>query len=148
MPPAGAAASTSWPGANFTFPMFDKFDVPNSSVSCAGREVTTVAPQALWSMNNDASFRQARVLADRLVREAGPGPGDQVELAWKLVLARPPPADERQEAITLLSRLASGNGSQASHPSGEGAEPATGQREALTQLCLTMFNLSEFFYID
>ena len=133
---------------NFTFPMFDKFDVPNSSVSCAGREVTTVAPQALWSLNNDASFRQARVLADRLVREAGPGPEDQVELAWQLVLARPPTADERQEAITLLSRLTSSNGSRASHPSGEGAEPATGQREALTQLCLAMFNLSEFFYID
>ena len=133
---------------NFTFPMFDKFDVPNSSVSCAGREVTTVAPQALWSLNNDASFRQARVLADRLVREAGASPDDQVDLAWKLVLARPPTAEERQEAITLLSRLASSNGSQASHPSVEDTEPATGHRDALTQLCLAMFNLSEFFYID
>ncbi|MXZ36115.1 MAG: DUF1553 domain-containing protein, partial [Acidobacteria bacterium] len=133
---------------NFTFPMFDKFDVPNSSVSCAGREVTTVAPQALWSLNNDASFRQARVLADRLVREAGASPADQVDLAWRLVLARPPSAEERQEAITLLSRLASSNGSQASHASGEDTEAATRHRDALTQLCLTMFNLSEFFYID
>ena len=133
---------------NFTFPMFDKFDVPNSSVSCAGREVTTVAPQALWSLNNDASFRQAQVLADRLVGEAGASPGDQVDLAWRLVLARPPSAEERQEAITLLSRLASSNGRQASHPSGEDTDTTTGHRDALTQLCLTMFNLSEFFYID
>jgi hypothetical protein len=133
---------------NFTFPMFDKFDVPNSSVSCAGREVTTVAPQALWSLNNDASFRQARVLADRLIRDAGAGPADQVDLAWRLVLARPPSAEERQEAMTLLSRLASSNGSQASHASGEDTEAATQHRDALTQLCLTMFNLSEFFYID
>ncbi|MDE2755434.1 MAG: DUF1549 and DUF1553 domain-containing protein, partial [Acidobacteriota bacterium] len=133
---------------NFTFPMFDKFDVPNSSVSCAGREVTTVAPQALWSLNNGASFRQARVLADRLVREAGANPDDQVDLAWRLVLARPPSAEERQEAITLLSRLASSNGSQASQASGEDTEAATRHRDALTQLCLTMFNLSEFFYID
>ena len=133
---------------NFTFPMFDKFDVPNSSVSCAGREVTTVAPQALWSLNNDASFRQAQVLADRLVGEAGASPGDQVDLAWRLVLARPPSAEERQEAISLLSRLASSNGSQASHPSGEDTDTTTGHRDALTQLCLTMFNLSEFFYID
>jgi len=133
---------------NFTFPMFDKFDVPNSSVSCAGREVTTVAPQALWSLNNDASFRQARVLADRLIREAGASPADQVDLAWRLVLARLPSAEERQEAMTLLSRLASSNGSQAPHPAGEGDETKTRHSDALTQLCLTMFNLSEFFYID
>ncbi|MCY3756613.1 MAG: DUF1549 and DUF1553 domain-containing protein, partial [Acidobacteria bacterium] len=133
---------------NFTFPMFDKFDVPNSSVSCAGREVTTVAPQALWSLNNDASFRQARVLADRLIREAGASPADQVDLAWRLVLARLPSAEERQEAMTLLSRLTSSNGSQAPHPAGEGDETKTRHSDALTQLCLTMFNLSEFFYID
>ena len=95
---------------NFTFPMFDKFDVPNSSVSCAGREVTTVAPQALWSLNNDASIRQARVLADRLVREAGASPADQVDLAWRLVLARAPSSRERQEAMNLLTRLTSNNG--------------------------------------
>ena len=133
---------------NFTFPMFDKFDVPNSSVSCAGREVTTVAPQALWALNNDVTFSQARVLADRLVREAGAGPTDQVDLAWKLVLARPPSPEERLEAVTLLEKLASGNGSQPSHAGGENAESSSRNRDALTQLCLTLFNLSEFFYID
>jgi len=73
---------------------------------------------------------------------------DQVDLAWRLVLARLPSAEERQEAMTLLSRLTSSNGSQAPHPAGEGDESKTRQRDALTQLCLTMFNLSEFFYID
>ena len=133
---------------NFTFPMFDKFDVPNSSVSCAGREVTTVAPQALWSLNNDASIRQARVLADRLVREAGASPADQVDLAWRLVLARAPSSRERQEAMNLLTRLTSNNGEPDPELTDEGAEPAPNQRDALTQLCLTMFNLSEFLYID
>ncbi len=133
---------------NFTFPMFDKFDVPNSSVSCSGREVTTVAPQALWSLNNDVSFRQARVLADRLVREAGASPADQVDLAWRLALVRLPSAGEKQEALTLLGKLASSNGDQSSEPADEPVPSESRQTEALTQLCLTMFNLSEFLYVD
>ncbi len=133
---------------NFTFPMFDKFDVPNSSVSCAGREVTTVAPQALWSLNNDVSFNQARVLAARLAREAGANPADQVDLVWRLMLGRSPSAGERQEALALMEGLASSNGDQPSEPSDEGTEPGAKQTDALSQLCLTLFNLSEFLYVD
>lgn len=134
---------------NFTFPMFDKFDVPNSSVSCAGREVTTVAPQALWSLNNNISFKQAQVLANRLIREAGTNSAHQVDLAWRLALARPPSAEEKREAVMLLSKLSSSNGSAPSNlVDNRKAESTTQYRDALTQLCLTMFNLSEFFYID
>ena len=140
---------------NFTFPMFDKFDVPNSSISCARREVTTVAPQALWALNNDVTFRQAREFAARLVGQEGDNPSAWVEAAWRLALAREPSAEEKEEALelmrnlTLLETLASKDQGQSGEPLPEALVQLEPRRAAaLTQLCLTIFNLSEFVYID
>ena len=55
---------------NFRFPMFDVFDLPVNSVSAPSREVTSVAPQALWMMNNSTVIKQATALAAR-VRGSG-----------------------------------------------------------------------------
>ena len=134
---------------NFTFPMFDKFDVPNSSVSCSGREVTTVTPQVLWTLNNNISFDQAQILANRLFKEAGQDEADQVELAWRLTLARKPSAREKQEALTLLHRLAFKEEQQLEKSVSEKlAKPQVKQLQGLSQFCLAMFNLSEFLYVD
>src|SRR5436190_51140 len=58
---------------DFRFPMFEVFDTPVNFVSTATRDVTTVAPQALWLLNNKIAFRQAQEFADRLVKEASNG---------------------------------------------------------------------------
>ncbi len=58
---------------NFRFPMFDVFDSPVNSISAASRDVTTVAPQALWRLNNKTSYRQAQEFAARLIREDSAG---------------------------------------------------------------------------
>ena len=64
---------------NFRFPMFDVFDWPVNSVSASSREVTTVAPQALWLLNNATVNRQAEAFAGRVVNDgwnlADFGPG-------------------------------------------------------------------------
>ena len=83
---------------NFTFPMFDRFDRPESSASCPVREVTTVAPQALWGLNNQITYEQAEKFAARLMRENGKDPGDWVRAAWRLALSREPSAVEEREA--------------------------------------------------
>ena len=134
---------------NFTFPMFDKFDVPNSSVSCSGREVTTVTPQVLWTLNNNISFDQAQVLANRLLKEAGQDEADQIELAWRLTLARKPSAREKQEALALLHRLALKEEQQLDKSVPQKLpKPQIKQLQGLSQFCLAMFNLSEFLYVD
>lgn len=51
---------------NFRFPMFDVFDLPVNSVSAPSREVTTVAPQALWMMNNSTALKQAAAFSIRV----------------------------------------------------------------------------------
>ncbi len=55
---------------NFRFPMFDVFDLPVNAVSAPARDVTTVAPQALWLLNNSTAQRQAAALAARLIGSA------------------------------------------------------------------------------
>lgn len=64
---------------NFRFPMFEVFDAPVTSVSCPSRDVTTVAPQALWGLNNRSVFQQACKFADRIVGEVGTDPNACVE---------------------------------------------------------------------
>ena len=135
---------------NFTFPMFDKFDVPNSSVSCSGREVTTVAPQLLWTLNNQTSFHQARQFASRLVRKNRDSPSHWIETAWRIALARRPSPAEKKEALELLHTLSRQEGGKQESDSlpQELATLGPQRAAALTQLCLTIFNLNEFVYID
>ena len=58
---------------NYRFPMFDVFDLPVNAVSAPARDVTTVAPQALWMLNNPTAVRQSQAFASRLQSEANSG---------------------------------------------------------------------------
>lgn len=58
---------------NYRFPMFDVFDLPVNAVSAPARDVTTVAPQALWMLNNPTAIRQAKAFASRLTDESKAG---------------------------------------------------------------------------
>jgi len=135
---------------NFMFPLFDKFDRPDPAASCPRREMTTVAPQALWLLNNEVSLRQAIQLANRVVREQGINPEAWVQAAWRLTLARQPSVKEAQEALDLMETLANRGTDENwadSFPK-ELARLNRSQAGALVKLCLTLFNLNEFVYID
>lgn len=58
---------------NYRFPMFDVFDLPVNAVSAPARDVTTVAPQALWMMNNPTAVLQSQAFAARLRNELNAG---------------------------------------------------------------------------
>jgi len=120
---------------NFRFPMFEVFDAPVTSTSCPQRDVTTVAPQALWTLNSSSVYRQAEKLAERVVKEAGREPDKFVERLWQVALGRPIDEQERAEALALLNSFA--------------PETATEQDQtALAKLCLAVYNLNEFTFID
>ena len=106
------------------YPMFEAFDQPDMVNSCAVRNTSTVAPQALLLMNNAAIFRQAKFFAQRLLTEAGADVEAQVERAFELALARPPKPEESSKAVEFVR----------SSPTG------------LVDFCQTMFNLNEFVY--
>ena len=58
---------------NYRFPMFDVFDLPVNAVNAPARDVTTVAPQALWMLNNPTAIRQSKAFASRLKDESKAG---------------------------------------------------------------------------
>jgi hypothetical protein len=105
-------------------PMLEVLDLCDTSRTAARRQNTSVPTQALTLFNGDFVNRQARHFADRLRREAGDDPARQVDLAYRLALARPakPP-----EIATMVEFL---------------------KREPLEQMCRVIFNLNEFAYVD
>ncbi len=142
---------------NFRFPMFDVFDSPVNSVSSPRRNVTVVAPQTLWSLNNQRAWRQAQHFAARLAREAG-GNNSQayIDRAWKIALAREPTSQETSDAVRLLDSLAAAfdvdPGARDSSALVDAPEPLQtlkpARAAALAQFCLTLFNLNEFLFVD
>ncbi|MCA2970102.1 MAG: DUF1553 domain-containing protein [Acidobacteriaceae bacterium] len=105
-------------------PLMEVLDVCDTARPAARRQTTSVAPQALQLFNGGFMNRQARHLAERLRREAGAEPAAQIEMAYRLALARPPKPAERDAMISFLR---------------------TG---TLEELCRVMLNLNEFAYTN
>ena len=126
-------------------PFLQSFDLPDSTVSCARRDTTVVAPQALMMLNSPDGIRYAEALADRVLRET-PNPAEVnqseqslVEQLFQLTLNRQPTAEERTLAAEHLqnerSKLIE-------------ADAANHFRPAFISLCRAMLNLNEFVYVD
>jgi hypothetical protein len=139
---------------NFRFPMFEVFDAPVNAVSCPARDVTTVAPQALWLLNHDVAYRQAQALAARVVREAGTEPAAWVDRAWRLVLSRAADPDEIADGVALIDGLSQPDadappaGAPTAELPAELAALGPDRAGGLVAFCLTLFNLNEFAFVD
>jgi hypothetical protein len=105
-------------------PFMETFDLPENSTSCARRNESTVAPQALSLMNGVDAVEAAKAFAKRVEREAGTEPAAQVRKAFALALQRAPDAGEEKACAVLL------------------------QERSLAELCRALLNVNEFLYID
>ncbi|REJ66163.1 MAG: DUF1553 domain-containing protein [Planctomycetota bacterium] len=85
-------------------PMLDTFDFPTTDKPVARRVSTTVAPQALALLNSEFLQEQAESLADRLTREVGDDPAEQIRLAYRLALAREARPAEVAAILDYVSR--------------------------------------------
>ena len=111
-------------------PMLDVLDFCDTSRSSAKRINTSVAPQALTLFNGDFVNRQARHLAARLAREAGPDLKRQIEYAYRLCFARLPSTSELSSYAPLSS------------------DEQGGGESGMEQLCRVILNMNEFAYTD
>lgn len=84
---------------NLHLPMMEVFDAPDSLVSCARRETSTHAPQALELLNGTFANEQAEAFAARLAKLSGGKPDRMVDQAFLLVAGRKPTLKERKVAI-------------------------------------------------
>ncbi len=109
---------------NLRLPLLEVFDAPDLQNSCARRESSTHAPQALELLNGEFSNHMAEALAERLRREAGGESAAQVELAYRLAAGRAPKPKEK-----LLGQLFL-------------------ETQPLREFALAVWNLNAFLYVD
>jgi hypothetical protein len=111
--------------------IFEAFDFADPSVCTGRRNVSTVAPQALFLMNNPFILKQSEAAAQRLLGEKGDDAA-RLTRAFRLALGRPPTAGERRAAEAFLAKA-----------SDEKARSA-----AWAQLVQALFASIDFRYVD
>jgi hypothetical protein len=104
--------------------LLDAFDCPDPSTAAPRRAVTTTPLQALAMMNNALVLHLADAFAARLAREAGPDPGRQADLAYRLAFGRDPDPAERSRAVRAIEQVGA------------------------STLARAIFNSNEFLYVD
>lgn len=132
-----------------SLPMLRPFDLPDNNVSCARRDSTTVAPQALTLLNSEFTRRMTHQAADRVLAMApapGEGPRYQqlAETAFKMILSRSPNQEESELAASLLERHTAEHRARLEEENKDEAA----LRAAVVDLCRVLFNTNEFVYVD
>ena len=139
--PASLAADYGYKADSFRrsvyLPMFrnampeaiEVFDAADPSMVTGRRNVSTVAPQALYLMNHPFVLAQARHAAARLVAEKHPDTAARVVRAYRLVLGRSPTEGEKAVALKFLA-------------------PSNGATEAWAALVHALFASADFRYVN
>ncbi len=119
----------------------DVFDLADNSQVTGSRDVTTVAPQALFMMNDPFVQAQAKALAKRVTSERSADLA-RVDRAYGLALGRVPNDAERKRAIKYVR----GFTKQAGENPGKKANNA--ETDAWASICQALFASAEFRYVN
>jgi hypothetical protein len=115
-------------------PLLEQFDLADTDNTCPVRFESTQPTQALGMLNSAYLNEQARVLADRLRREAGEDVAAQVRLSLRLALTRPIDDEEVARGVKLIEDLQKVEG--------------VAKEESLRIFCLMTLNLNEYVFLD
>ncbi|MBV8878921.1 MAG: DUF1553 domain-containing protein, partial [Planctomycetaceae bacterium] len=87
--------------------LLEVFDFADASVTTGRRNVSTVAPQALYLLNNPFVIEQSKHAARRLLSEKLADDRARVVRAWRLALGRVP--TDGEAAVALKGVAAAGD---------------------------------------
>lgn len=118
---------------NAMLDIVEVFDGADSSVCTGRRNVSTVAPQALFLMNHPFVLDQSRRAAERLLGDTSLDSAGRIDWAYRLTLGRPPSVNERRVAERYLSGA---NGSSKE------------LQDAWAQLVQALFASMDFRYVN
>lgn len=104
-------------------PFMTTLDCADASMSVDKRSETVTALQALTLLNNRLMLTMANHMARRVQSQAA-APSEQVDLAFRLALSRPPTAEELDELVSHANR------------------------HGMASLCRLLMNLNEFVFVD
>jgi hypothetical protein len=134
---------------NLRFPFLEAFDSPDSNLSCPERGRSTTAPQSLTLLNSDDVMEAAQSTAQRIQTQTN-DPKEQIRLAYRMILARPPSPQELSLSREFMSE-------SARRPAAAGLSSRDATRTSraeplvpppLRELCRALFNLNAFVYVD
>jgi mono/diheme cytochrome c family protein len=108
---------------NLRLPFMETFDAPTLLTSCARRESSTHAPQALEMLNGALTNDLAEAFARRLESETGGVPECVVDYAFRLALGREPLPNERAVSLAFV------------------------RDQPLKEFAMAMFSLNGFLYV-
>jgi hypothetical protein len=121
--------------------VLDVFDMADPNVVDGSRDVTTVAPQALFMLNDSFVVNQSRKMVERLANSGAAGDVGRVELAYKLALGRGATQIERERALNYVSSAQRDAASRRENL-------AQAQTTAWGSLCQALFACAEFRYVN
>jgi len=125
----------------YNLSMLSVFDQPLISTTCSSRDKSAVPLQSLTMLNDDFVAENASYFARRVEARAGADPARQIEAAYRIALARLPDDDELECCAATHAR-------QTKLFRAAGASEEQTRQRALTELCHTLLNTSEFLYAE
>jgi hypothetical protein len=102
--------------------------------SCSKRNVSTVPLQALYLLNDEFTWGRARAIADKVREQAGGNQGQQIEMAFRLILGRNPDPVEVRESRRFFAT--------------ETKTPSREDSLILAHYCQALLNLHQFAYLE
>lgn len=108
---------------NLRVPFLETFDAPTSLTSCARRESSTHAPQALELLNGRLSNDLAESFARRVELDSAGDPQRAVDRAFRLAMGRGPTTEEVSLSVAFL------------------------REQPVKEFALAVFNLNGFLYV-
>ncbi len=126
---------------SYNLSLLTVFDQPLVAHNCPYRDASAVPLQSLTMLNDAFIAEQARRFAQRVEQTAGTTGEQAITVAFRLALVRSPTPAETAICYRLLERL-----SAAYRAAGRSAAEAS--RLAVTHLCHTLLNTSEFLYVE
>ena len=105
------------------------------------RDVTTVAPQALFMMNSAFAVSQSKSMVERLANSGAKTDAARVDLAYTLTLGRPASSAERDRALAYIT-----NAVRDARARNEDAVKA--QTTGWAGFCQALFASAEFRYLN
>jgi hypothetical protein len=137
---------------NLRYPMLEVLDMPDTHESCARRDTTVSAPQALAFMNSEMVLAWAQSFAGKVLKAAGSDANKQIEYAYRRAYSRAPTGSEKDTAFTffgrhkdiIAERIAGSEKLALPAYVPDGVEPA--KAAALVDFCHMLLNSNEFVY--
>lgn len=116
------------------------FDQPILHTNCTQRKSSNVVLQSLTLLNDQFVLDQAIAFANHVKETAGTSPSQQVDMAFRIAVARPPSADEQSWSEAMLTDQITTLRDSAPGP--------TLPDQALISLCHALLSSNNFLYVE